>query len=307
MIIQYGIQNTLIDVTSICYTKLKKDNYIIIPSTDKSRAQYFTDPIYGVLKSVFITDANQIRTEYDHTKTICIDTTSNTILEENEIPESIRPINVDAKIATIHSKLKIKYGSLNEEFPEQKMAVRYLRGHEKVLEIGGNIGRNSLVISHILGENSTNFVVLETDVNIANQLKENRDLNNMNFHIENSALSKRPLIQKGWDTMVSDVVLPGYTPVSILSYEDLQNKYNIPFDTLVVDCEGAFYYILQDMPEILSNVNLIIMENDYYIIEHKQTVDSVLKSNGFYVDYSESGGWGCCYNNFFEVWKKNII
>jgi len=307
MIIQYGIHNTLIDVTSICYTKLKKDNYIIIPSTDKSRAQYFTDPVNGVLKSVFITNANQITTEYDHTKTICIDTTSNTILEENEIPESIRPINVDAKIATIHSKLKIKYGSLNEEFPEQKMAVRYLRGHEKVLEIGGNIGRNSLVISHILGENSKNFVVLETDVNIANQLKENRDLNNMNFHIENSALSKRPLIQKGWDTMVSDVVLPGYTPVSILSYEDLQNKYNIPFDTLVVDCEGAFYYILQDMPEILSNVNLIIMENDYYIIEHKQTVDSILKNNGFYVDYSESGGWGCCYNNFFEVWKKNVI
>jgi len=307
MIIQYGIQNTLIDVTSICYTKLKKDIYIIIPSTDKSRAQYFTDPVYGVLKSVFITDANQITTEYDHTKIICIDTTSNTILEENEIPESIRPINVDAKIATIHSKLKIKYGSLNEEFPEQKMAVRYLRGHEKVLEIGGNIGRNSLVISHILGENSTNFVVLETDVNIANQLKENRDLNNMNFHIENSALSKRPLIQKGWDTMVSDVVLPGYTPVSILSYEDLQKKYNIPFDTLVLDCEGAFYYILQDMPEILLNVNLIIMENDYYIIEHKQTVDTILKYNGFYVDYSESGGWGCCYNNFFEVWKKNDI
>jgi hypothetical protein len=107
--------------------------------------------------------------------------------------------------------------------------------------------------------------------------------------------------------MVSDVVLPGYTPVSILSYEDLQKKYNIPFDTLVLDCEGAFYYILQDMPEILLNVNLIIMENDYYIIEHKQTVDTILKYNGFYVDYSESGGWGCCYNNFFEVWKKNDI
>jgi len=22
------------------------------------------------------------------------------------------------------------------------------------------------------------------------------------------------------------------------------------------------------------------------------------------VDYKECGGWGCCYNNFFEVWKK---
>ena len=29
-----------------------------------------------------------------------------------------------------------------------------------------------------------------------------------------------------------------------------------------------------------------------------------VKKNNFYVDYVESGGWGCCYNNFFEVWRK---
>jgi hypothetical protein len=23
-----------------------------------------------------------------------------------------------------------------------------------------------------------------------------------------------------------------------------------------------------------------------------------------FVDYVEAGGWGACYNNFFEVWKK---
>ena len=46
------------------------------------------------------------------------------------------------------------------------------------------------------------------------------------------------------------------------------------------------------------------MENDYRNIDHKNYIDSILKQNNFYVDYSESGGWGCCYNNFFEVWKK---
>jgi len=33
-------------------------------------------------------------------------------------------------------------------------------------------------------------------------------------------------------------------------------------------------------------------------------VDEILKTNNFVVDYKECGGWGCCYNNFFEVWKK---
>lgn len=43
------------------------------------------------------------------------------------------------------------------------------------------------------------------------------------------------------------------------------------------------------------------MENDYNDI-----IDKILIKNNFYVDYTESGGWRPCYNNFFEVWKKNI-
>ena len=185
------------------------------------------------------------------------------------------------------------------------MAVRYLTGKENVLEIGGNIGRNSLVIASIL--NNSNFVTLECDTNISAQLVENRDLNNFNFHVESSALSKRRLIQKGWDTMVSDNLLDGWQSVNTITLDELYAKYGINFDTLVLDCEGAFYYILMDMPEILNNINLIIMENDYNVLSKKTYVDDILKQNNFYRDYVECGhyGWGPCYNNFFEVWKKN--
>lgn len=209
---------------------------------------------------------------------------------------------IDYRLKNIHNKLKIKYGSFNEELPEQKIVVRYLSGNEKVLEIGGNIGRNSLVIGSIL--NNNNFVVLECDEHIYKQLLENRDLNNMSFNVENAALSKRTLIQKGWDTIVSDVVLDGYKQVNTIRYEELMSKYNITFDTLVLDCEGAFYYILIDIPEILNNIKLIIMENDYQDINHKNYIDDILRKNNFYVDYSEAGGWGPCYEFFYEVWKK---
>jgi len=225
-----------------------------------------------------------------------------TITTENNTENNIEN-NIDNKIKNIHNKLQIKYGNLQDELPEQKMAVRYLTGNEKVLEIGGNIGRNSLIIASIVDNN--NFVSLECDENIAEQLKENRDINNYTFHIESSALSKRKLIQKGWDTKPSDVLVPGYTWVNTINLDELNSKYNIIFDTLVLDCEGAFYYILVDMPEILNNIQLIIMENDYYDISHKMFVDSVLKKYNFYNDYKEAGGWGCCYNNFFEVWKKS--
>jgi len=273
-------------------TQLKKENLLTIPAGDIHRSLYFTDPLFGIVKSVFVVLDGQV-TEYDTHYTVHIDCTTNKVTCD---PDDF------IKLMQIHSTLQLRHGSLREEFPEQKMAMKYLKGNEKVLEIGGNIGRNSCVISRIL--NHSDFVSLECDSAIAEQLIENRDLNKLTFHVENAALSKRTLIQKGWDTIPSDTLLEGYTWVPSITLDELNQKYNIAFDTLVLDCEGAFYYILLDMPELLDNIKLILMENDYHDYTHKLEVDSILQSRGFYVDYSEPGGWGPCSTHFFEAWKR---
>jgi FkbM family methyltransferase len=212
---------------------------------------------------------------------------------------------VDKKLNHIHSQLQIRHGSFCEEIPEQKMSVRYLKGNEKVLEIGGNIGRNSMIISYILNqESNSDFVVLESNMEYRHQLEENKIINHLNFHIESSALSKRNLIQKGWNTIESPIVMEGYQRVNIIDFYELQNKYKIIFDTLVIDCEGAFYYILIDMPYLLTNIKLILMENDYLQYEHKKIIDEILKLYGFRRDYVERGGWGPCEECFFEAWIK---
>lgn len=296
MEIYYGISNNNINVTKICYSILNNDNIISIPYGDGNRAKYFTDPLLGILKKIFIKHNNNL-TEYDDLCSIQINTQDNTIVVINNNV-------IDTKLRNIHSKLNIHYGTFNDEVPEQKMAVRYLKGNEKVLEIGGNIGRNTLVIASIL-ENDKNLVSLESDNNISRQLIENRNLNSFNFHVENSALSKRKLIQRSWETIPSDILIDdSYKWVNTITLDELKNKYNIIFDTLVLDCEGAFYYILMDMPEILENITLIIMENDYTNINHKIFIDQVLKENNFYRDYMEGNGWGPCIDYFFEVWKK---
>jgi FkbM family methyltransferase len=298
MRIYYGISSNFIDVTDICLSSLTKDNVITIPFHDQTRESYFSDPLYGVHKSVFVSiDDDMIEyNEYVDVKINLLDNTITTIIRNK----------VANLLANIHSKLSIKHGSLQDELPEQKMAVMYLNGDEKILEIGGNIGRNSLVIASILNDD-TNFVTLECDNDIANMLQENRDINNFHFHIENSALSNRKLIQRSWDTKPSEVLEGGYKWVNTIALDELRNKYNIEFDTLVLDCEGAFYYILMDMPEILDNINLIIMENDYHDISHKNYIDDVLRENNFIVEYRERGGWGPCFSNFFEVWKKHKL
>ena len=303
MKIFYGTIKNNIDVTQICFDKLKKGNQIVIPNSDHRRAYYFTDPLVGIEKSVIIFINDNI-TIYDISVKVIINLTNSVITTEKKDYNIISKIN--NKLSDIHTNLILKYGNFNEEVPEQKMAIRYLTGNEKVLEIGGNIGRNSLIIGYILNKNNNNnLVTLESNLDIARQLIENRDINNLNFKIESSALSKRKLIQVGWNTIPSDILLDGYNSVNTITFDELESKYQITFDTLVLDCEGAFYYILLDMPEILNNIKLIIMENDYNDINHKMYIDKFLIKNNFYVDYQESGGWGPCYNNFFEVWKKD--
>ena len=293
-IIYYGTSNNMINITEICITKLKKKNIIQIPSNENKRKQLFNLNNNKVNK-VFIKMDDKM---YEFS--------NNYIINLNLITKNIHTICTNNnKLNKLHSMLNLKYGFFQQELPEQQMIVKYLSGYNNVLEIGSNIGRSSLIISSILKEtNNYNFVTLESDNVIAKQLLENKQLNNMNFHIENSALSKRKLIQQDWNTIVSDILFDGYKEVNTITWEELNKKYNIQFDTLVLDCEGAFYYILMDMPEILDNINLIIMENDYNDISKKEYVDSVLLKNNFKVEYSESGGWGDCKDYFYEVWNK---
>jgi FkbM family methyltransferase len=221
---------------------------------------------------------------------------------------NIYPEIVENKLIYLHSTIPLKHDWFGTEIPEQILSIKFLTGNEKVLEIGSNIGRNTFIISYILNKsNNHNLVSLESCNEIYKKLVENKEGTGLECFLENSALSKRNLIQdpSNWNTVVSDVVLEGYQKVNTITFNELEKKYNITFDTLVLDCEGAFFYILLDMPEILNNINLIIMENDYHDSEQKKYIDFILKKNGFVVIHSEGGGWGPCADFFYQVWKRD--
>lgn len=211
--------------------------------------------------------------------------------------------NAETRLQKIHSQLKLLHGNLMEEYPEQLMTAMYLPRQAKVLELGGNVGRNSCVIASIL-KNSQNLVTVEPCAEYANLLKENRDVNGLQFHIEVSAVSKIPLVQSGWITIPSEVDLPGFSRVNTISFDELQKKYRIRFDTLVVDCEGALYYMLKDDPDMLRNIKLIIIENDFTDTQNMVFVHDLFKQYGLQLVYNQEGGWGPCYHHFYQVWKR---
>ena len=231
--------------------------------------------------------------------------------------QSVVPLNNDnmdlLKLKIIQDNIKLIHGSFNMEIPEMLMSVKFLNGNEKVLEIGSNIGRNTFIIASILNSKyNNNFVTLECNPVIYNQLMVNKQNNNLNFHTENSALSAKYMFSKGWDSMCKDTpdIPVGFIKVNTIKYNELVNKYKINFDTLVLDCEGSFYYILLDFPEILNNIKLIITENDYMNMEHLNYVTATLMNNGFKNVYRKplldknSIFNKISKDRFFEVWKK---
>ena len=73
-------------------------------------------------------------------------------------------------------KLKIVGGDFKLEYDEQLMSIKFIKPKARVLEIGANIGRNTLVISSLL-ESSENLITLETDPISADFLTKNSDKN----------------------------------------------------------------------------------------------------------------------------------
>lgn len=212
------------------------------------------------------------------------------------------------KLNDIHSRLKFEGGSLKDEMPEQLLTLQYLDKTAKVLEIGSNLGRNSLLISTIL-DNDQNFVTLECNQSYIEKLTNNRNMNNRKFHIEASALSKQKLFQKGWNTYSESTKPEGSVIVNTITWLALQEKYKVSFDTLIADCEGALYYILTDFPDLLDNIKLIIVENDYDSMVQKVAVDKQFEAKGFSLVTSQPGPHyvKACRKIFYEVWKKTAL
>ena len=135
------------------------------------------------------------------------------------------------KVGSIQSTLHLEFGNFFDEFPEQLMSAKFIDLGAKVMELGGNIGRNSCFISKILNDD-THLVVLEPHPEIYKQLVINKNKNYLHFNTECCALSKKRMIQCNWDTkeIEKDEKIPdGHFEVKIISFDELEAKYSITF------------------------------------------------------------------------------
>lgn len=313
MKIYYGIQNYYRDITFAYCTYNLCDFSIVIPATDAERSQKIGDHIPGVEKHIVVVSDNKEPIKIPNGIGVSI-TLHDEIINNLNKRLLLKPSvsyeieDIQTRLTTLHSNLLMTYGTFDDELPEQLLAMEFIHKTDKVLEIGANIGRNSIILSCLLENEEKQLVSLECNTSFVPLLQHNRFLNSLKFNIEPSALSVRRLAIRDWNTMSlsqDEQVPEGFKEIQIMSYEQIESKYDICFDTIVIDAEGALYYILLDNPSILKNIKKIIMENDYDQIEHYNFIRNLLEENNFIPVRTLSGGWGCCTEFFYQVWVKN--
>ena len=220
-------------------------------------------------------------------------------------------LNSVVELTKIHSSLGLKHGDFAGELVEQLLCLMYI-GPEKdtltgILEIGGYLGRTSCVMSRLCNR----LVVIEPNKEFCDKLIENRDHNKLNFHIENTAISKVPMKQLNFHTVPESVIqyftnYDEWKPVQSLTWTELKSKYDLVFDVLVVDGEGALYHIMKEEPTFFETFRLVIIENDHQHVDHKTEIDETLRNNNFQLILSQYGpdeNW-ILNDSFYEVWKK---
>lgn len=309
----YGTTTNYIDITEKVLDTFTTNGFVNIPASDDERAAIFGDPQPKRLKHILAIDDNGNKKVFGSNARLTV-----LVSDTFEAPSVITWWKTQGKdiqdpeerLKALQDHLKISYGDFKEELCEQRMAIRFIQPTNKILELGGNIGRNTLILASML-EDCHNLVTLESSPFIANQLQYNMDLNGIDSHIEASALSKRKLIQNGWDTIPSDILLPGYYSINSITYSELCDKYKIVFDTLVADCEGALYYILKDEPGLLDTINTILLENDFAELSHKEFVIGMFKEKGFNCVYNDTikhykveTSFSHSKDSFYEVWVR---
>ena len=217
------------------------------------------------------------------------------------------------KLIDIHKGICFSEKSeLDNEIPEQLMAVKHITPDCIVLELGGSIGRNSCIINSIL-DTKTNHVVVEPSKIELSILQQNRDSNNFEFFIENSAISKVPLYSLSWYTYPTQI--PDSVEVNTIGYNDVLEKYKLKFNTLVIDNEGHFVGMLKDFPTILDGIKLLIIEHDFNTEDDLCYFKKIMTQSGFTMEdmFLKNDRYGPGINwidglktdpVFVSVWKK---
>lgn len=156
------------------------------------------------------------------------------------------------------------------ERPEQELVRRHFLGNETVLELGGRYGSTTCEIAAKLG-NSGRQVVVEPDSTVWAALESNLAAHRCNANVH------KGIVGKAADEVDPARGTSGYgkrgpqfvanrrgnePKVEAMSWQGVEERFGLKFDTLLIDCEGCGPAFVDQNPGLLDQVHTILMEGD---------------------------------------------
>lgn len=183
-----------------------------------------------------------------------------------------RQIYKKQKFLDINGK---EYDPDTVEKDEQEMVKKWINNEDIVLEIGCSYGTVSCTLARLCKK----LVSLDPDKDAINVCKENMKRQNVNFECLWGTLSRKSLYfvkenktDYGYTNSFSSSNIPHF------SIKDIENKYSLKFNTLVIDCEGCMEQIFRDFDT--SQFKKVIYERDNEERCDYMFIDYILKYNG---------------------------
>lgn len=171
-----------------------------------------------------------------------------------------------------------EYDHENVEKNEQDMSKRWISNEDNVLEIGCNYGTVSCVLAKLCNK----LVAIDPDKEAIKTCKKNMDRQGVNFECVWGTVSIKPLkLLKTSENEYGYTILDNDNSkekIPNFSIKNLEYKFNIKFNTLVVDCEGCMEQIFRDFD--MSQFKKVIYERDNEERCNYKFIENILKNNG---------------------------
>lgn len=184
------------------------------------------------------------------------------------------------------------------EKQERRYLKQYLPKNATVLELGACLGVVSCLTNRLL-DHPEQHVVVEANPKLIAVIEENKTRNNCRFHIEHCIVSNRPDNEFfiGKNILTSSNRRQSTEKIRVVgkTVQDLENRYKLKFDVLLMDIEGGELDFLRENREKLKELNVIFMEihqhPDVLSKEDVEECKTLVESAGFEKVVDDTGFW----------------
>lgn len=195
-----------------------------------------------------------------------------------------------------------------QEVQEQQDIPTFLQPQDCVLEVGARYGTVSTQIQHIL-HNKKHHVAIEPDPLVLPALYRNRQRFRSKYHVFEGIISPSledqtdpwVVLQNGYGTRTvrqSTITITSVDKkikvIPSLTYKQFLQQYPLPFNVLIVDCEGCMSSLLETIGDDISYFRLILLEKDMPQHTNYEHIESQLVKKGFII---ERPGFHTVYQN----------